>query len=255
MSIVGASSHPKKYIYNGTSGQEGKHFEENLAFTIFLRASLAGYNFTLATEMGCGGISKFDDVVLYIDRNVWLFQAKKAIDSDAVIEYSDLFPNSFWTNAEPFALPKYVHSFLAIKDREEFRNTDQQQYIIFTNKSLYPLEIQTLLKIEDIEAHEIIMWNKSDKNIKGFTINTEHARDAIEICKNELREIKDGIFTLFKQDTVTVPTVLNKYKSTLKSVLEISENGNQKQLKFNSSFTDTQKKQSQMAAKCVEKKI
>lgn len=251
MSTIGASSHPTKYIYDGTSDQKGKEFEKDLAFTIFLRASLAGYNFTLATEMGYGGISKFDDVVLFIDSNVWLFQAKSAIDNDALIQYSELFPNFFWTNEDHFALPKYVQSFLAVKDHEVFRNFDQQ-YIIFTNKSLYPLEVETLLKIECIEnVHDIVTWNRSDQNVKRFTINTDHARDAIEKCNNELGDIKEGIFTLFKKDTVTVPAVLEKYKSPLKSVLEIE----QKQLKFKSSFTDKQKSSHNWLLDKLEKKF
>lgn len=236
---MGSTEHPAlpvTYLRKRNFASGGWEFEKDLAFTIFLRASLAGYKFTLATEMQKGG--KFDDVVLFINNKVWLFQAKHAAQTGALIEYSDLFPSFYWTN-EPLALPKYVQSFLAVKDQEEFRGF-HQQYIIFTKRSLNPLEIQTLLKIECIEnAHEIITWNRSVQNVKGFTINTDHAKQAITECNNELNDIKEGIIELFNRRTETIPAVLEKYKSPLKNVLALSRN-NKKQLIFNKYFQNLQ---------------
>lgn len=119
----------ESYEWAGNYGAHGINFQKDLAFTLFVGASLNRCEFKLATEVN--GAGRFDDVVLSIGNHMLFFQSKHhGSSNEAMIEDGDLFPKGQMKNTE-FALPLYMQSFLEIEGHQNFKEY-QKQYIIFT---------------------------------------------------------------------------------------------------------------------------
>ncbi|XP_062711316.1 uncharacterized protein LOC115254290 [Aedes albopictus] len=225
------SSLSKMFTWSGSLTNHGFAYEKDLAFTLFVAASLEDRRFRLATEMKEAG--KFDDVVLILDdrKEVWFFQAKHSQSSNAKIEYEEFFPSSLDENTQ-FSLPMYIQSFLNVSKRSEHRNYTKR-FIIFTNKSIDKNTTQELRKLMDIKS---CASNEPLEN-KVFIRTTEKyvpkadQIQALLIKVNKLPvAIKDAIIEL--QKSGTVKSILRKYTTPLRSILKIDSS-----VRFSETFT------------------
>ncbi|XP_062711319.1 uncharacterized protein LOC134289472 isoform X2 [Aedes albopictus] len=225
------SSLSQMFTWSGSRTSHGFAYEKDLAFTLFVAASLEERRFRLATEMKEAG--KFDDAVLILDdrEEIWFFQAKHSQSSNAKIEYEEFFPSSFEENSQ-FSLPMYIQSFLNVSKRSELRNYTKR-FIIFTNKTIDENTRHELGEHMDIKS---CASNDPLEN-KVFIRKTEKyvpKADQIQsllIKVNELPvAIKDAIIEL--QRSGAVKSVLRKYTTPLRSILKIDSS-----VRFSETFT------------------
>lgn len=225
------SSLSKMFTWSGSRTSHGFAYEKDLAFTLFVAASLEERRFRLATEMKEAG--KFDDTVLILDdrKEVWFFQAKHSQSSNAKIEYEEFFPSSLDENTQ-FSLPMYIQSFLNVSKRSELRNYTKR-FIIFTNKTIdenTAHELGGLMDIKSCASNDPLENKVFIRKTEKYVPKADQIQ-ALLIKVNELPvAIKDAIIEL--QRSGAVKSILRKYTTPLRSILKIDSS-----VRFSETFT------------------
>ncbi|KXJ77898.1 hypothetical protein RP20_CCG006166 [Aedes albopictus] len=207
------------FTWSGSRNSHGIDYEKDLAFTLFVAASLEGRQFRLATEMNVAG--KFDDAVLILDdrKEVWFFQAKHSQSSDAKIEYKEFFPASLDENSQ-FSLPMYIQSFLNVLQRSEFKNYEKK-FIIFSNKTIDENARAKLGEVMDFKSCAV--FDSLEKKVfirscEQFVPKTEEIQGLLNKINELPVAIKEAIIEL--QKSGAVKSILRKYTTPLGSILE-----------------------------------
>ncbi|KXJ69350.1 hypothetical protein RP20_CCG027558 [Aedes albopictus] len=225
---------PMSFTWSGSRNSHGIDYEKDLALTLFVAASLEERTFRLATEMNVAG--KFDDAVLILDdrKEVWFFQAKHSQTSNAKIEFEEFFPLSLDENTQ-FSLPMYIQSFLNVSQRSEFKNY-KKRFIIYSNKLIDENTEDKLVDLVDIKSCAIedslgkkVFIRSSEK----FVPKSEKKPDLLNKINELPVAIKDAIIDL--QKTGTVKSILRKYTTPLRSILEIDGS-----VRFSETFTENE---------------
>ncbi|KXJ74703.1 hypothetical protein RP20_CCG013108 [Aedes albopictus] len=223
---------PMAFTWSGSRNSHGIDYERDLALTLFVAASLEERSFRLATEMNVAG--KFDDAVLILDdrKEVWFYQAKHSQTSNAEIEFEEFFPSSIDENSQ-FSLPMYIQSYLNVSQRSEFKNY-KKRFIIYSNKSIKEntrAKLGELVHIQNCAINAPLEKKVYIRSSEKFVPRADQVQNLLHKINKLPIAIKDAIIDL--QQSGTVKSILRKYTTPLRSILEIDG-----AVRFSEKFTE-----------------